>query len=426
MSVEYDPFSPEVMLDPYRVYRELRAAHRAYALPEYDAWALTRFDDVWQALADRHTFSIVEGPVFRRELLLHHNDGRAPVPPPARPVPSFSTLDAPVHTHLRRAMLGPFRPGFVGGLEPTVRRLARERLDELDGQSRFDVRHDYASPVAAAVAAHQLGFRVEDARALVELVNRSVRRAPGRSGATEDGLAARRELGEFFVALVADRRARPRPTEPQDALDGLLAFSMPDGSAPDAEGGHRPLDDAEIADQLSTLFVGGSETLPKVTAGAVHQLWRDPAQRDALVAEPTRVPAAFEEALRTELPLQFVGRTLLVDAEVAGERMRAGQRVVLLLICANRDEHEFADPERFVASRFSGGRLGAGGRNDRNLGLGHGVHVCIGAHVARLEGTVMLQELLARHPRYEVDDTDLRREGSEFHVSWAQMPIVVA
>jgi len=172
--------------------------------------------------------------------------------------------------------------------------------------------------------------------------------------------------------------------------------------------------------------VGGSETLPKVTAGAVHQLWRDPAQRDALVAEPTRVPAAFEEALRTELPLQFVGRTLLVDAEVAGERMRAGQRVVLLLICANRDEHEFADPERFVASRFSGGRLGAGGRNDRNLGLGHGVHVCIGAHVARLEGTVMLQELLARHPRYEVDDTDLRREGSEFHVSWAQMPIVVA
>jgi cytochrome P450 len=214
---------------------------------------------------------------------------------------------------------------------------------------------------------------------------------------------------------VAERRARPHD-EPRDALDGLLAFPAPDG-----EGGHRPLDDAEIADQLSTLFVGGSETLPKVTAGAAYELWRDLAQRDVLVADPTRVPAAFEEALRTELPLQFVGRTLLADAEVAGAPMRAGQRVVLLLICANRDEHEFADPERFDAHRFEHGRGAL-----RNLGLGHGVHVCIGAHVARLEGTVMLQELLARHPRYEVDDTDLRREGSEFHVSWAEMPVVVA
>ncbi len=180
------------------------------------------------------------------------------------------------------------------------------------------------------------------------------------------------------------------------------------------------LDDAEIADQVSTLFVGGSETLPKVLAGAAYELWRDPPQREELVADPQRVPAAFEEALRHDLPLQFVGRTLLVDAAVAGVPMRAGQRVVLLLICANRDEHEFDDPERFDTTRF-----GAGGRNDRNLGLGHGVHVCIGAHIARLEGAVMLQELLARHPRYEVDDTDLRREGSEFHVSWAQMPVVV-
>jgi len=411
VSVEYDPFSPEVMHDPYPVYRELRAAHRAYPLPEYDAWALTRFDDVWQVLADRERCSIVEGPVFRREQLLQHNDGHQPVAPPARPVPSFSMLDAPVHTQLRKAMLGPFRPGFVARLEPTVRALARERLDELDAahpDGRFDVRHDYAAPVAAAVAAHQLGFRVDDARALVELVNRSVRRAPGRSGMTEEGLAARREMGEFIVGLVADRRARPND-EPLDALDGLLAGLVDDG-----EGGTRPLDDTEITDQISTLFVGGSETLPKVTAGAVFELWRDPGQRDSLVADLSRAPQAFEEALRTELPLQFVGRTLLVDGEIAGQSVRAGQRLFLLLICANRDEREFADPERFDGAR----------RIDRNLGLGHGVHVCIGAHIARLEGAVMLQELLTRHPRYEVDDTDLRREGSEFHVSWAEMPVV--
>ena len=414
VSVEYDPFSPEVMRDPYPLYRELRAAHRVYALPEYDAWALTRFDDVWQVLADRHTFSIVEGPVFRREQLLHHNDGRVPVAPAARPVPSFSMLDAPVHTQLRKAMLGPFRPGFVSGLEVMVRTLARDRLDELSDRPRFDVRHDYASWVAASVAAHQLGFPASDATGLVTLVNRTVQRAPGQSGATADGLEARGQLRDYLIDVVAERRAHPH-IDPVDALDGLLTCDL----TSDLGGG--ALDDAEIADQVSTLFVGGSETLPKVLADAVYELWRDPAQRDEFAGDLTRAPRVFEEALRHGLPLQFVGRTLVVDAEVAGVPMRAGQRVVALLICANRDEREFADPERFDAARF-----GPSGAAERNLGFGHGVHVCIGAHVARLEGTVMLQELLARHPRYEVDDRDLRREGSEFHVSWVEMPIVVA
>jgi cytochrome P450 len=280
----------------------------------------------------------------------------------------------------------------------------------LSDQRSFDVRHDYASWVAASVAAHQLGFPASDATRLVSLVNRTVQRAPGQAGATADGLEARGQLREYLVDVVAERRAHSH-SEQVDALDGLLACDPGEGA----------LDDAEIADQVSTLFVGGSETLPKVLAGAAYELWRDPPQREALVADPKRVPAAFEEALRHDLPLQFVGRTLLVDAEVAGVPMRAGQRVVLLLICANRDEDEFVVPERFEATRFA-----AGGAQRRNLGLGHGVHVCIGAHIARLEGAVMLQELLARHPRYEVDDTDLRREGSEFHVSWAQMPIVGA
>jgi cytochrome P450 len=117
--------------------------------------------------------------------------------------------------------------------------------------------------------------------------------------------------------------------------------------------------------------------------------------------------------LRHQLPLQFVGRTLLVDTEVAGVAMRAGQRVVLLLICANRDELEFDDPERFDAARAI----------DRHLGFGHGVHVCIGAHVARLEGVVLVQELLARFPDYAVVEDGLERETSEFHVGWARMPV---
>jgi cytochrome P450 len=401
--VAYDPFSPDVMRDPYPVYQRLRAAGPVFPLPEYDAFALTRFDDVWQVLADRQRFSIVEGPVFARPRLLRHNDG-PPAPTPPRPVPSFSMVDPPLHTELRRAMLAPFRPGAVGALEPTVRAVARARLAELAPHGHFDVRHDYASHVSAVVAAQQLGFDPRDATSIVALVNRYVRRDERSSGISAEGNAARGSLDDFMLDLVATRRKAPHD-RPQDALDGLLALRTEDG----------PLTDREVADQLVTLFVGGSETLPKVLAAAAYELWAAPGQRSALVRDPAGVPRAFEEALRHDLPLQFVGRTLLVDARIAGESMRAGQRLVLLLICANRDEHEFTDPARFDAAR----------RMERHLGLGHGVHVCIGAHVARLEGVVMLEELLARFPGYEVDPTDLRREGSEFHVGWAEMPITV-
>jgi cytochrome P450 len=108
----YDPFSVEVMTDPYPVYRELRAHGPVVALPEYDAFALTRFDDVWRVLTDRDRFSIFEGPVFHRDALLRHHAG-PPDTAVGKPVPTFSMLDPPVHTQLRQALLGPFRPRAV-------------------------------------------------------------------------------------------------------------------------------------------------------------------------------------------------------------------------------------------------------------------------------------------------------------------------
>jgi cytochrome P450 len=397
----FDPFSVAVMTDPYPVYRELRAEGRVAALPEYDAFALTRFDDVWTVLTDRERFSIFEGPVFHREALLRHHVG-PPDTTPSHPLPTFSMLDPPAHTHVRQALLGPFRPRAVTPLEPAVRELARARLDLLADRATFDVRHDYASPVAAQVAALQLGFPVEDAELLVAWVNAFVARDPDVPGISAAGQAAHEELQAYLVDLVAERRAT-RGDGPPDLIDDLCAY----------DGAHGPLDDAEIATQLATLFIGGSETLPKTVAGGCYELSRLPDARLALAADPGAVPVAFEEMLRHQLPLQFVGRTLLVDTEVAGVAMRAGQRVVLLLICANRDEREFAEPERFDPGRPM----------DRHLGFGHGVHVCIGAHVARLEGVVLVQELLARFPHYEVVEAELAREVSEFHVGWARMPI---
>jgi cytochrome P450 len=400
--IAYDPFSPEVMADPYPIYSSVRARYRAYPLPQYDAFGLPRFADVWQVLSDRERFSIVEGPVFHREAVLRHNDG-PPDTSARRPVRSFSMLDPPDHTRLRGAMVDPFRPRAVARLAEGVRTLAAGQLDSLDGVDRFDVRHDFASPVSAAVAAQLIGLPASDGVELFTLVNRYLFRDPGRPGISEEGMAAREEIDTRLHALVTERRHDER-RDPPDIVDGLLAY----------EAGGEPLDDAEIVDQLVTLFIGGTETLPKVVSAGAYQLWRHPVQRAQLAADPAGVANAFEEMLRLELPLQFVGRTLRVDAEIAGESMRAGQRVVLMLIAANRDEREFPDPDRFDVTR----------RMERHLGLGHGAHVCIGAHVARLEGVVMLRELLARYPRYEVDDAALAREASEFHVGWAAMPIV--
>jgi cytochrome P450 len=399
----YDPFSPEVMSDPFAIYRELRAQHRAYRIDKYDAYALPRFDDVWRVLANRDRFSIVEGPVFHREVLLRHNDG----PPDSavrRPLRSFSMIDAPQHTRVRQAIVDPFRPGAVAQLENDVRALAVAQLDALAPRDAFDVRHDYASPVSAAVAGTLVGLPPADGVALAAVVNRYLRREPGQAGISRAGMEARREIDERLLDVVTTRR-RSGPSARGDVVDGLLAFRADT---------HQALDDDEIVDQLVTLFIGGTETLPKVVAGGTYELWRQPDARAEVAADPERATPAFEEMLRHQLPLQFVGRTLLQDATIAGESMRAGQRVVLLMISANRDEAEFADPDRFDVTR----------RMERHLGLGHGAHVCIGAHVARLEGVVMVRELLARFPCYEVDDSALTREASEFQIGWATMPIV--
>jgi cytochrome P450 len=133
-----------------------------------------------------------------------------------------------------------------------------------------------------------------------------------------------------------------------------------------------------------------------------------------LAADPAGVANGFEEIMRLDAVLQWVGRTVLADTEVAGARMRAGQRVFLLLVSANHDEREFPDPERFDVRRAF----------TRTLVFGHGTHFCIGAHAARLEGRILFEELLARIPEYTVDEAGIERPPSEFQVGCTALPVL--
>jgi cytochrome P450 len=225
-----------------------------------------------------------------------------------------------------------------------------------------------------------------------------MRRDPGTSGMTDDGRAAQLALHGYLAGFVGETRGR-------HPLVSALAASAPDDGA--------ALSDTEIAVQLGTLLVGGVETLPKILAGGLLRLHSSPDQRAVLVSDPTLIANGFEEIMRTEAVLQWVGRTLFDDLEVSGTVMRTGQRVFLLLVSANHDEREFADPERFDVRRpFT-----------RTLVFGHGTHFCIGAHVARLEGRVLLEEILARIPDYGIDPSGLAKTPSEFQVGYAEMPV---
>ena len=394
--VAYDPFSAEVMSDPLPIYRELRAAGAMHRLEAYDAWALPRFAEVWAVSRDRRSFSIAEGPVFARDQLL------SPAPPdlgvvPEGPIPSFSMVDPPLHTELRKLLSPPFRPGPVDRLEPRLRSLARAAALRLRETGGGELIRDYFAPVSMAGICGLLGL--PDAAEYVALANRFVAREPGRPGLTDDGRAAHAEMNAALAAVVAEVR--------RTGAGGFI------GDLTTCNVQSQPLSDDEIATQLVTLIVGGVETMPKVMAGGVLQLAAHPGQRRRLVAEPGRAADAFDEILRYEVPIQFLGRTALTDVELGGTVVRAGQRVILLYRSANRDEREFPDADRFDIDR----------RAPRQLGFGTGAHVCIGAHLARLEGTILLQELHAAIPEYEVLTDQVVVPTGEFHQGYSSMPI---
>src|SRR5262245_31318055 len=400
--LDYDPFSAAAMTDPYPLYRELRATCPVFPLPRYDAFALSRFQDVWGVIEDAARFSIAEGPVFFPEVMARPGDAAALEP--WQPERSFASWDPPAHTGLRQALHAHFRRGAVAGLEATARCITGRRRAAHCPHGRFDVVADLATPVAVGVSCQLLGLPLEDGPRLAGWSRRSQRRAPGRAGMSEDGVAAQAEMHAYMVERVRERRARPSSVPA--VIEALIGAEL--------EGRHLP--DADAATQLVTLFVGGAETLPKILAGGVRELARHPDQRAAVAAEPALVPGAFEEMVRHQGVLQSIGRTAKADLEIGGFRVGRGQRLFLLLQSANRDEREFEDPDRFEVRR----------RPRRHLGFGHGPHHCIGIHLARLEGRVLLEELLRRVREWEIDAAGLERPPSEFQIGFTALPIEFA
>jgi cytochrome P450 len=372
--IRYSPFLPEAIADPHPFYRRLRDEAPAYYLEDFDGWALSRFEDNWRATEDPLTFSSTGGTTAAQAL--------SKVEPP---VPSVNQIDPPLHTRLRQAIRAPFARAHVASLEPELRAFVRRQLDRAAAAGELDAIRELADPLAAFVACELLDLPQADGPLLVGWVHRYTRNDPADLGRSADALAAAREMNEYLAEHA--RRWRKRPGREDSVVSIFLGFEL----------GGRRLSDLEIASHLQTLVIGGTDTTPKGIGAALLRLHQHPEQRAQLAAEPRQIPAAFTEALRYDMPTQFMARTVSRDVELHGRKLRPGQGVLLLFAAANRDEREFPDPDRFDIGRHP----------RRILSFGHAAHVCLGAHVARLEGRVVLEELLARFPGYHLDESRL-------------------
>ena len=399
----YDPFAPEVMADPHPYYRVLRDEHPVYYLPTWDTYALSRFEDVWNVLAiNDGTFVASEGTLPAASLLAHHNEG--PVPDPAfHPMPFHANFDSPIYEGVRRSHSGALRPKSVARLVERVRELANERLDVLLPRGVFDLTTDYGGMVSASVVCELVGLPVELAADVLCAVNAGSLAKPGDGVDTAN---ARPGFLDYLVPVVARRRAASTRGE-LPIVDGLLGYRLPDGSE---------LSDVEVATQMLGVFIGGTETVPKIVA---HGLWELSRSRDQLAAVradlEANVAVAREELIRYCAPAQWFARTLRRPFTIHDTTMRPGQRVITLLGSAARDEREYPDPDEFIWNRPI----------QRLLAFGRGQHFCLGVHLARLEVTVMVTEWLKRVPDFHVVEQSAHRPPSSFQWGWSSVPVVV-
>jgi cytochrome P450 len=384
--VRFNPYAHEFHDDPFPVYRRLRDEAPCYHNEELGFWALSRYDDVLRALHDPEVYCSRFGITLEE----------------GTPLPMLLTTDPPEHTALRRLVSRAFTPRRVADLEPDIRHLSTGYLDRLDGRTDADVIGDCAALLPMDVISTMLGVPAADQQRLREWSDALLHREEGVPDVTPAGIRAGHDLYRYFTEFVADKRTR---RDPGDDLTAALI-------AAESEGEH--LSDAQVVGFLFLLIIAGNETTTKLFGNCLLALQRFPTERAKVVADPSRIPDAVEEILRYEGSTQLMARTLTAGVDLHGERMPAGDKVLLLLGSGNHDERVFVEPDTYDIDRAW---------PTHHLAFGHGIHVCLGAALARLEMRISLEEFLARHPKYEIDEAHLVRVHSGNVRGYAHMPV---
>lgn len=387
--VSYDPYNVNTNADPYPVYRRLREEVPLYYNEHHDFYALSRFDDVDRVLSDPKTY------ISGRGAVLEMIKANIEFPPGV-----LIFEDPPTHTTHRKLLSGVFTPRKVTALEPKIREFCARCLDPLVGTGRFDFVADIGALVPMWTIGMLFGIPEQDQVFIRDRGNENLRTEAGQPMETKV------DSGEVFAAYLDWRAEHPS----DDIMTDLLQAEFDDET-----GTRRRLTREEILTYMAVVVGAGNETTNRLIGWAGKVLADHPDQRRELAADPALIPGAIEELLRYAPPGTHIARYVTRDVEWYGQTVPAGSALLLLVASANRDDRRYPDGDRFDIHREF--RLG--------LTFGRGIHYCLGAALARLEGQVALEEILRRFPEWEVDTAAAKLSPTSTVRGWETLPVVV-
>ncbi len=389
--VYYDPYDVEIDADPYPVYRRLREEAPLYYNDRHDFFAVSRAEDVEAVLTDHQRY------ISGRGAFLDFIRADVEMPPGL-----LIFEDPPAHTRHRKLLSRVFTPRRMAELEPQIRSFCARSLDPLVGAGRFDFVADLGAQVPMRTISMLLGIPESDQEAVRERATGSMRTEPGQPMQVEEG---------FGDAAMFDEYINWRAQHPSDDLmTDMLQAEMEDET-----GRVRRLTREEILTYVSLVAGAGNETAARLIGWTGKVLADHPDQRRELVDDPALIPSAVEEVLRYEPPGHNFARYVGSDVELHGTTVPKGSVMVFLIASANRDERRYEDGDRFDILR----------KPVKHFTFGYGIHYCLGAALARLEGQIALHEVLKRFPEWEIDRDNAHMSSASVVRGWETLPAFI-
>ncbi|MCR8928888.1 cytochrome P450 [Priestia megaterium] len=380
--------------DPFPIFSELREIGPVIPISspigkiDGQTWMVTRMNEAMQVLKDYARFTVDPSSIEGNSIDIRQSGTDPSAPPTFLNSKSMLSVDEPDHKRLRRLVSKVFTPKYMESLRPQVEQIANDLLDQVQAKGEMDLVKDYAYPLPINVISNMLGVPLEDHK---QIQDWSSAIANGRGlGRQDPGIAKQiRAFGEYIVELVAYKRQHPA----NDLISQLVAIE---------EEGDK-LDEAELISMISLLIFAGHETTSNLIATGTLMLLDHPEQLKKLKNDYTLVPGAVEELLRFNGPATIAGpRFATEDIELGGQHINKGDMIIPLLKSVNRDEMQFQDAENLDITR----------EIKRHLAFGHGIHMCLGAPLARVEGDVAFSTLLKRMPNLRLN---IPRENVDWH-----------
>jgi cytochrome P450 len=358
----FDPRLPEFHANPYPFYRALREKDPVHQSP-MGFWVLTRYDDVVTSLRDPRFGRDGFAPLLEAIYGPEHASGNLPR--------SMLMRDPPDHTRLRALVNKAFTPRVIEGMRTHIQTIVDRLIDRVQGAQAMDVIADLAYPLPVTVICEMLGVPLDHHEAIRNWSS-DIARSLDAIGLLADpdivarGAAARRALTEYFRGLLPERRAHPKA----DLLSLLIA----------AEEQGDKLNEGELLAMCVLLFIAGHETTVNLIGNGILALLRHSDEMIKLRSDPVLISLAIEELLRYDSPVQWTARITNTDTEIQGRKIPSGSMIIIAIGSANRDPSHFAEPDRLDIARA----------DNRHVAFGFGIHFCLGAPLARVEGQIAL------------------------------------